>query len=155
MKSDAARHTNNKAETHEEKNEILLGMLPPNYENHPLNSKKKSRGDDEWDAYNLPDGKYDYIFSSHTLEHLDRWQEALSLWISKLRINGIVFLYLPHESMRLWEPGGPWVGDAHKWVPTCNIITAFLANKGLQIIESNSGRDVFWSFHIVAKKILD
>lgn len=109
-------------------------------------------------AYKLdrfPDGSLDYVFSSHTLEHLEKWQDALELWIGKLRLNGILFLYLPHQSMRLWEPGGPWVGDAHKWSPTCKKVTDFLISKGLQIIEYNSGRDVFWSFHIIARKTAD
>ena len=32
---------------------------------------------DPWEAFNLPDKKYDYIFSSHCLEHLNDWGGAL------------------------------------------------------------------------------
>lgn len=35
-------------------------------------------------AYQLdhfPDGSLDYVFSSHCLEHLDDWKDALRLWI--------------------------------------------------------------------------
>ena len=34
--------------------------------------------DDEWDAYNLPAGNVDYIFSSHCLEHLPNWVDAMN-----------------------------------------------------------------------------
>ena len=51
--------------------------------------------DDDYDAFNLPDKKADYIFSSHCLEHLDNWVEALDYWIGKLNKGGNLFLYLP------------------------------------------------------------
>jgi predicted SAM-dependent methyltransferase len=87
----------------------------------PLRGAIPIENDEYQNAYkldNFPDGSLDYVFSSHCLEHLDRWQDALRLWIKKLRINGILFLYLPHESMRLWNAGEPVVFDGHKWIPT-------------------------------------
>jgi SAM-dependent methyltransferase len=101
---------------------------------------------------NFKDGSLDYVFSSHCLEHLDRWQEALKLWIEKLKIGGILFLYMPHKSMILWRPNGPWVGDNHKWSPTYEIINKFLAGNGMKILEYNSARDAYWSFHVAAAK---
>ena len=56
--------------------------------------------DDPWDAYNLPDEKVDYIYSSHCLEHLPDWVEALDYWASKLKSGGALFLYLPHYKDR-------------------------------------------------------
>ena len=52
----------------------------------------------------------DYVFSSHCLEHLEKWQDALDVWIKKLKMNGVLFLYLPHKSMLLWNPGGTGIG---------------------------------------------
>jgi len=107
-------------------------------------------------AYKLdtfPDDSLDYVFSSHCLEHLDNWAEALSLWISKLRIGGILFLYLPHESMKLWNPRGPWVANTHRWKPRHEILLPFLSKRGMEIVEYNASRDPYWSFHIVAKRI--
>jgi len=103
---------------------------------------------------NFLDCSLDYVFSSHCLEHLVKWEEALSLWIRKLKINGILFLYLPHKSMRLWNPGGPWVGLEHKWIPTFEVINKFLMNNGMVLIEHNSDKDAYWSFHIVAKRVV-
>ena len=56
------------------------------------------------------DGSLDFVFSSHCLEHIAEWQGALALWVGKLKPGGILFLYLPHESMKLWRPGEAWVG---------------------------------------------
>lgn len=39
---------------------------------------------DEYDAYNLPNKKVDYIFSSHCLEHLNDWVGALDHWTTRL-----------------------------------------------------------------------
>lgn len=106
-------------------------------------------------AYKLDsteDGSLDFVFSSHCVEHLARWEEALTLWISKLKEGGILFLYLPHESMELWNPGGPWVGYNHKWSPTHEVLLPFLRKQGMEIIEHNSGKDEYWSFHIVCKR---
>ena len=106
-------------------------------------------------AYRLDafsDGSLDYVFSSHCLEHLDRWQDALRLWICKLRTGGVLFLYLPHVSNELWKPGGPWVGDGHVWSPTWEVLCPFLEGEGMAILEFSRGRDRYWSFHIAARR---
>ena len=53
------------------------------------------------------DKSVDYVFSSHCLEHLDAWKEALRESIRVLKKGGILFLYLPHESMVQWHPNSP------------------------------------------------
>lgn len=98
------------------------------------------------------DESLDYVFSSHCLEHIDDWKSALSLWIKKLKQGGILFLYLPHKSNKLWRPGGPWVGMGHKWVPTYGKINKYISAKGMEIIEHNGERDNYWSFFIAARK---
>lgn len=98
------------------------------------------------------DDSLDYVFSSHCLEHLTRWKQALRLWISKLKPGGILFLYLPHESMLLWRPGGLWCGLEHKWSPNYERIATVLRASGMEIVTYNAGRDGFWSFHVVARK---
>lgn len=106
-------------------------------------------------AYELsmfPDESLDYVFSSHCLEHLKQWRKALRIWIRKLRPGGHIVLYLPHESMRLWAPGGPWVGSSHRWAPTAGIVAAELERNGLTIVERDDGPDRYFSFYIAAEK---
>jgi len=113
------------------------------------------QNEEEQNAYKLdkfPDQSLDYVFSSHCLEHLFRWEDVLRLWTAKLKYGGILFLYLPHESMYLWHPGQPWVGDTHKWIPNHKIVNTILESCSMEIIDYNPGKDEYWSFHIVAKK---
>ena len=81
--------------------------------------------DDEYDAYNLPEEKADYIFSSHCLEHLDSWVEALDYWIEKLRRGGDLFLYLPDYSQEYWRA---WNNRKHKNIFSAQILNDFLTN---------------------------
>jgi len=121
----------------------------------PLSGSIPIRNEQGRNAYNLDafdDASLDFVFSSHCLEHLDPWQTALRLWISKLRLNGILFLYVPHESMKLWNPWGAWVASGHKWKPTVEILLPFLRDNGIEIIDYNGGRDDYWSFHVVGKR---
>lgn len=124
-------------------------------EGQPLTGATPIRNERFQNPYSLgafPDSSLEYVFSSHSLEHLDRWREALRLWIRKLRPGGFLVLYLPHESMMMWRRCGPWVGMAHKWTPTYQVLLPFLEDRNMKIVEYNPGRDVYWSFHIVARR---
>ena len=101
-----------------------------------------------YDANNLPDDKVDYIYSSHCLEHLDNWVETLELWISKLKDEGILFLYLPDFSQKYWRP---WNNKKHKHCFTGDIIKEFLRDKNMKNIFV-SGVDLNNSFMIVCNK---
>ena len=117
--------------------------------------RKKQAVSDAICAYNLScfvDGSLDYVFSSHCLEHLDRPWDALSLWTKKLKPGGIIFLYLPHPDMKLWNAGGPWVGNAHKWIPTFAMLAKYFVKNKIEQIAGSEKKDAFWSFHIVGKK---
>jgi SAM-dependent methyltransferase len=110
-------------------------------------------GQNAFNLDNFEDNTLDFVFSSHCLEHLKRWEDALSVWIRKLKAGGILFLYLPHESMKMWRPGGPWARHHHVWIPTVKKINPFLTQNGMDVLEYNSGKDDAWGFHIVAKKL--
>lgn len=55
-------------------------------------------------AMELPKGPFDYIFSSHCLEHLNDPVSALEHWKTRLRSGGVLFLYLPHRDCEYWRP---------------------------------------------------
>lgn len=56
----------------------------------------------EAQAFLIKDG-FDYCFSSHCLEHLPNWVTALDYWHSRLKVGGVVFLYLPDHSQTYWR----------------------------------------------------
>lgn len=103
-------------------------------------------------AYRLKveNNSQDFIFSSHTLEHLARWQDALQEWRRALKPGGILFLYLPHPACAMWAVG---VNPQHVWAPAPATLKAYLAEKlQLQIVETSNLPDGFLSFMIIARK---
>ena len=104
--------------------------------------------DDPWDAYNLPPEKVDYIFSSHCLEHLPNWVDALQYWIKKLNTPGVLFLYLPHKDQKYWKP---WHNRKHIHYFTPDVIHEFLLDNNMSKIYW-SKRDLNHSFMIMAEK---
>jgi SAM-dependent methyltransferase len=113
--------------------------------------------DDPWDALELPKpphgwGEYwDYIFSSHCLEHLPNWVEALDYWHTRLRVGGVVFLYLPDHSQTYWRP---WNNRKHIHCLTPEIVgNYFLDQPEMWTNVFISGVDLNNSFTIIAEKV--
>jgi len=100
----------------------------------------------------IPENSQDYVFSSHCLEHIEMWEEALDIWISKLKPQGILFLYLPHPSCKLWHISNRFMAEIHKWVPDPETIHAALIKHKLIIVDKDDGPDHFYSFYICAQK---
>ena len=103
---------------------------------------------DEWEAYNLPDTRVDYVYSSHCLEHLPDWITALDYWTAKLKVGGILFLYLPHYNQEYWRP---WNNRKHLHVFTPEIIKDYMESRGYVNI-FHSDRDMNDSFMVVGEK---
>ncbi len=101
-----------------------------------------------YDAYDLPELKVDYIFSSHCLEHLRDWVEALDYWATKIKRGGVLFLYLPHYSQTYWRP---WHNRKHKHCFTPEILKDYLTDRGWNKIFV-SGVDLNNSFCVIAEK---
>jgi hypothetical protein len=101
--------------------------------------------DNNFHAFTLPDKKYDYIFSSHTLEHIPRFIDALRYWQTHLNQNGVLFLYLPHHDMLYWRPKN-CKKHLHSFTPW--LMTMTLQGLGFKNIIT-SERDLFWSFTVV------
>lgn len=95
-----------------------------------------------YDAYNLPSGKYDYIFSSHTLEHLFDYVKALEYWKFMLTEKGCLFLYLPHPEMEYWLPQN---NKKHLHIFYPEMMEKTLKDIGFETVFV-SGRDLYWSF---------
>jgi len=105
--------------------------------------------DDPYDATNLPEGQFDYIFSSHCLEHLNDWVGVLNYWISKVKWGGVIFLYLPDFSQTYWRP---WNNRKHVNVLTPEIIREYLLDHLSLGHSFVSGVDAYNSFTAFAEK---
>lgn len=105
---------------------------------------------DGTDALSLPEDIVDYIYSSHCLEHLPNWIEALDHWISRIKSGGILFLYLPDFSQEYWRP---WNNRKHKQIMNPDQIREYLVHKKCSNIFM-SGTDLNNSFMVVCSTCL-
>lgn len=101
-----------------------------------------------YDAMNLPDKQVDYIFSSHCLEHLENWVDALDYWATKMRSGGVLFLYLPDFSQTYWRV---WSNRKHLHTFFPEIIGQYLKDRGWKNVFV-SGVDLNNSFMAMAEK---
>lgn len=100
------------------------------------------------DAMRLPGGPFDFVFSSHCLEHLQNPIAALEHWRDQLVTGGTLFVYLPHPSMTYWLPQN-CRKHLHSWRP--EDMARIFRDLGLQDV-IHSERDLAWSFAVVGFK---
>ncbi len=103
---------------------------------------------------NARDGQFAGVFSSHCLEHVQDWQEELTLWHRIIRPHGTLFMYLPHPQCEPWHAEtGSWVGKEHAWNPEPVTLVRFLREElNFNILEYTSRPDPLWSFYVIARK---
>ena len=121
--------------------------------NWPIAGARIIENAKEENAYKIQekDNALDFVFSSHCLEHLDKWMAALREWHRVLKHEGFLVLYLPHSSCEMWLPG---INKYHKWSPDPKIVSGFLKEElGMEIKEVTYLPDAFMSFVVVAEKI--
>ena len=104
--------------------------------------------EDDFEAMNLPIGKVDFIFSSHCLEHLPNYVDAIDYWVDNLKSGGMLFLYLPHYTQEYWLPF-----NNRKHIHSFNgrELEKMLIARGLNNIFL-SGVDLNNSFTLIAQK---
>jgi predicted SAM-dependent methyltransferase len=104
--------------------------------------------DSRFHALELGLSGLDYIYSSHCLEHLDSWVEAVEYWHKCLKEGGILFLYLPDYSQEYWRP---WNNRKHKHIIDKEHIHDLMESLGFKDIMV-SGTDLNNSYMIVGCK---
>jgi SAM-dependent methyltransferase len=95
-----------------------------------------------------PEGTWDYVFSSHCLEHIENWRAALIHWQSRIRPGGVLFLYLPHPDMKYWLPEN-CEKHVNSWDP--QYMADALRELGFVNV-MHSERDLAWGFAVVGFK---
>lgn len=104
----------------------------------------------EYDAMNLPPIQVDYIFSSHCIEHLSNWSDALNYWHTKLKRVGVLFLYLPDMSRQgYWRP---WHNKKHLHYITPSIMSDYFNDHAIWDDVRISGTDLNASFYVIAER---
>ncbi len=104
------------------------------------------------DAYHIKevDSSLDFVFSSHTLEHLSDWKKAMHEWYRTLKPGGTLFLYVPHSACAMWEVK---INPQHLWTPMTKEVVNFLQQELHMVIEYQTALpDGLLSFVVVAKK---
>ena len=110
--------------------------------------------EDGYHALNIPynkdsvDGKWDYVFSSHCLEHLNDWVGILDYWWDNIKEGGVIFLYLPDYSQEYWRC---WNNRKHVNVMQPQVIKDYFIHKSSKKVFT-SGVDLYNSFTVVAFK---
>ena len=99
-------------------------------------------------AENIPPGPHNFIFSSHTLEHVSNYVSVLNHWLEHLKQGGVLFLYLPHPDMEYWLPQNNRK-HLHSFDP--KDLAKTVLDLGFTKV-FHSERDLYWSFSIVAQK---
>lgn len=97
------------------------------------------------DAMALHDGQWDYIFSSHCLEHIPDAVGALAHWKTRIKPGGCLFLYLPHPDMTYWRPEHC---RKHRHLFHPDDVVRMLRALGFENVV-HSERDLAWSFAVV------
>jgi SAM-dependent methyltransferase len=104
--------------------------------------------EDGYNAFNLPEKEVDYIFSSHCLEHIPNWVDAMDYWYENLKSGGVLFLYLPDYTQEYWRP---WNNRKHYNIFSPQIIEDYMINIGYYNIFKSS-IDLNNSFMIFGEK---
>lgn len=106
--------------------------------------------DSRYHAMKLPDGEYDYILSSHMLEHyVGRFQDAIEYWLTKVKESGIVFLYLPNcDYQKYWA----WGNKKHMHYLNPKIMKEFCETLNVKKHIVTDGYDLNGSFYCIIEK---
>lgn len=111
------------------------------------------------DASSMPlfaTGSFDYVYSSHTLEHIKDHEKALREWWRIIKDGGYLILYLPHKKFypNIGQPGAN-PDHKHDFMPE-DIIEAMKGVGGWDLVENEDrDQDNEYSFFQVYKKYSD
>lgn len=107
------------------------------------------------DADNLgmfADQSMDFVYSSHTLEHMEDYKGTLKEWWRLVKVGGYLVLYLPHKDFypNIGQPGAN-PDHKHDFLPA-DILSAMPA--GYDVVElEERNQDDEYSFLLVLRRV--
>ncbi len=117
----------------------------------PVDPRLPGTGDFEHIPH--PDGSMDYVFSSHTIEHVANPEAAMAEVHRVLRKGGLCFLFLPYPGHDAWDPDlNIPARSQHPWQPTPASIGRLMLMAGLEPFYVEYERDYTGSFLALARK---
>lgn len=126
--------------------------------------------------YGLKNSRFDFVYSSHTLEHVEDPKITLTNWWRVLKSGGFLILYIPHRDLfekkktlpSRWNPGHkhfflldkneepdtlgivPLIQDT---LSECKIIYAKICDQGHTIEDPEKVSNGEYSIEVVVKKL--
>lgn len=75
----------------------------------------------------FPDQSQDYVYSSHVLEHIEDYKQAIREWYRVTKIGGYIVTVVPHRDLyeKKLEKPSRWNGDHKRFYKTSDIIREF------------------------------
>jgi len=105
------------------------------------------------DLSRFQDGSLDFVFFSHTIEHVDDPEKAAAESFRVIRPGGVYFLYCPFPGHKDWDPLlNHAVRVEHKWQPDPTSVQRLLVLGGFRILYAEHFQDYLWSFVTIGKK---
>jgi len=115
--------------------------------------------DDAIQLNTIVDGSLDILYASHVLEDMRYPIDVLNKWISKLKVNGLLILYMPHGD---WYPkaGSKLANKAHKqdWWPMTLIKMMETVNLGdydMTLVFQEDGRPPGYSYDYDRRGVIE
>lgn len=79
-----------------------------------------------YDGKTLPfkDNAYDYVFSSHCLEHITDYRSAILEWFRVIKVGGHLVITVPHQYLYEKKPSLPsrWNGDHKRFYTPASLL---------------------------------
>jgi predicted SAM-dependent methyltransferase len=111
---------------------------------------------DAYDLSGFSDETFDFLFSSHCLEHLFFQAAVLSEWMRVIKVGGKMILYLPHPDFYFNIGWGANADHCHDCYPEEIIRKLRSTRHDFRILSLQefgpASRDGEWSFQLIVQK---
>lgn len=79
-----------------------------------------------YDGKTIPveDGHYDYLYASHTLEHIENYKQSIQEWVRVVKPSGHIIIVVPHRDLyeKKLELPSIWNGDHRRFYTAASLL---------------------------------